>query len=149
MKNYHASCVAFGPIGVLIRGASGAGKSTLALQLIDGAGYGFAKTLMRGQLVADDQVLLRVKTGKLTANPPPALAGLLEIRGLGIIQVKFKKSVTVKLVVDLVPHKSIERMPELSCQHTEIEGVSLPRITIAIGNFAAPAILRAALHNLA
>ena len=149
MNSYHGSCVAFGAMGVLIRGASGAGKSTLALQLIDAAGFGLGKTLLRAQLVADDQLCLQVKAGKLVANPPPALAGLLEIRGLGIMQVKFKKSVTVKLVVDLLPQKSIERLPEPSSQQTEIEGVSLPRITIAIGNFAAAPILRAALHNLA
>ena len=149
MNSYHATCVAFGSIGILIRGASGAGKSTLALQLIDAAGYGLGKSLVRAQLVADDQVLLQVKAGKLIASPPPALEGLLEIRGLGIMQVKFKKSVTVKLVVDLVSLKSIERLPEPSSQQTEIEGVSLPRITIASGNFAAPAILRAALYNRA
>ena len=74
----HASCVAIGGRGVLIRGASGAGKSTLALRLILDA----PRVLAPAELVADDRVLLRVEAGALVARPVPALAGLVEARGL-------------------------------------------------------------------
>lgn len=149
MNNYHASCVAFGTNGVLIRGASGAGKSTLALQLIDSEGYGFGKSLIRATIVADDRVNLHNKAGKLIASSPSALEGLLEIRGIGIMRINFKKEVSIKLVVDLLPAKSVERLPNQNDLRTEIEGVEVPLIVIAKGNVAAAAIVRSALHCFA
>ena len=148
MNNHHASCVAFGRSGVLIRGASGSGKSTLALQLIDGEGFGLGQKRLRATLVADDQVILQQKLRKLIASPPPALAGLIEIRGVGILPAKFKKFVTVKLVVELLPASSIQRLPNSKEIEIDIEGVLFPRIAIAAHDTAAAAILRAALHSV-
>jgi len=148
MSNHHASCVAIGPCGVLIRGASGAGKSTLTLQLIDSQGYGLGKKLLRGQLVSDDQTLLLAMNGKLIGSPPKSLAGLIEIRGLGIITVAHKKSVNIKLVVDLLPPKIIERLPNPLDMHITLEGITLAHIAVATGNPAAAAIVRSALQNM-
>jgi len=87
---------------VLLRGPSGAGKSDLALRLIeDGA-----------TLVADDQVRLQAVEGRLWASPPDSLAGLLEVRGLGILQLAYQAGKAVGLVVDLVPMAGVERLPE-------------------------------------
>ena len=98
----HASCVALEGKGVLLRGAPGAGKSDLALRLIeDGA-----------QLVADDQVALTSSSGALLAAPPARIAGLLEVRGVGIVSTAFVHRCPVHLVVDLVPPDKVERMPE-------------------------------------
>lgn len=83
----HASCAARGGQGVLLLGPSGAGKSDLLLRLLD---RGFS-------LVADDRVDL---DGGIAAAPP-ALAGLLEVRGLGIVRMAFAASAPVALAVEL------------------------------------------------
>ena len=69
----HATCVAIGDRAVLLCGPSGSGKSDLALRLIDGG----------AQLVADDQVVLRAEGGRIVARAPEALAGRMEVRGIG------------------------------------------------------------------
>jgi hypothetical protein len=96
----HASCVSIGGKGVLLLGASGAGKSDLALRLIDGG----------ARLVADDACELFVRGGKLCARAPASIAGLLELRGQGIIAMPCAKSVALALAVDLRP--SPARLPE-------------------------------------
>ena len=148
MTSIHASCVAVGNHGILIRGTPGSGKSTLCLQLIDAEGYGLGRKTLRARLVADDQVELFPRKGKLVARPPASLAGLIEIRGAGILATTYKKSVILKLVVDLLPPTQVERLPDQSDQQTEIEGIKLPRIAIAAGNPAAAAIVRSALQYL-
>ncbi len=97
MTPVHATAVAIGAHAVLLTGASGRGKSDLALRLID-----------RGAvLIADDQVLLDTQ---LHASPPPTLAGLIEVRGVGIIRLPWAAGIAVALIADLdaVP----ERLPE-------------------------------------
>lgn len=109
--NIHASCVrlgradrAFGAppdAGILILGKSGAGKSELALRLI----------AQGAALVADDRVELFVRSGKLFARAPKTLAGLIEIRGVGIIKLPRKKDAQIGLVVTLTNTK-IARLSE-------------------------------------
>ena len=90
----HASCAARNGSGVLLTGPPGSGKSDLLLRLID---RGF-------QLVADDQV----EIVNQTAHPPEALAGLIEIRGIGIVRMPY--TAPVKLVLS-VTIGSPERLP--------------------------------------
>jgi hypothetical protein len=98
--NIHASCVAIGKTGVLILGDSGAGKSDLALRLIDDG----------AKLVADDRSELYVARGMLHARAPKSIAGLLEVRGLGIVALPFAKNVPLGLAVKLgMPPK---RLPD-------------------------------------
>ncbi|MGC8522689.1 MAG: HPr kinase/phosphorylase [Acidibrevibacterium sp.] len=105
----HGSCVARDGAGVLLLGPSGAGKSDLALRLID---RGFA-------LVADD----RVDIAAGIARAPAELAGLIEIRGLGIAQLAHTPEVPLALVVELgVP----ERLPAPAVDPR----FALPRITL-------------------
>lgn len=137
----HATCVAVGDVGVLLRGASGAGKSDLALRLIDELGR-----LGGAQLVADDRVDLRVEHGHVWAQAPAALAGLLEVRGLGIISVAYRPRAAVGLIVDLVAGKSVERLP--ARRETEILGRALPRMALAPFHTSAPAVVRAAVAAL-
>jgi len=99
--NIHATAVAFGGAGVLLRGPSGAGKSDLALRLIDAGGV----------LIADDRVDLTSEQGRLLASPPVSIAGLLEVRGIGIIQTPWVDRTRIALVVDLVSRETIERLP--------------------------------------
>jgi hypothetical protein len=95
--NIHASCVAIAGKGVLILGASGAGKSDLALRLIDEG----AREDVR--LVADDRCELFVRAGKLCARAPASIAGLLELRGIGIVALPYVRSASVAMAVRLHP----------------------------------------------
>jgi len=139
----HANCVALGGVGVLILGKPGSGKSDLTLRLIDAPGVGLGRKLVKATLVSDDQVLVRVRAGKLVASPPKTIAGLLEIRGLGIMRLPYRKSVPLALAVRLTPATQIERLPEP--RRFAIAGLSLPLIDIDPAAAAAPARLRAAL----
>lgn len=103
-KSLHASCVSMNEIGILLRGPSGSGKSDLTLRLMaEGA-----------MLVADDQVQLTDVAGSLVARAPDKLAGKLEVRGCGILAFPILESVTVRLVVDLVPRIDVQRLPKPS-----------------------------------
>ncbi len=93
----HASALAIGEHGILIRGPSGSGKTRLALALAAEASRdAFAR------LVADDRTLLSRHAGRIVARPHPAIAGLVERRGLGIVTVPSEPACRVSLVVDLV-----------------------------------------------
>jgi HPr kinase/phosphorylase len=129
-----------GARAVLIRGPAGCGKSRLAFDLILAARSG---CLAFARLVADDRVLLAPSHGRLLARPPQALAGLIEVRGLGIRRLDHEDVAVVGVVVDLaVP--GAPRLPEPQDQETEIKGIKLPRLAMAAGTDALPSVL--ALH---
>lgn len=144
----HATCVAVGGKGVLLLGPPGSGKSDLALRLIDTPGSGCGNTLLTAQLVADDQVKLTRIGDHLEAQAPEALAGLLEIRGLGIVRAAHLASTRVELAVRLRPHGEIERMPELTKERHVVLGVSIPLVEIEPAAASAPARIRAAITHL-
>ncbi len=131
----HASAVLVGARAVLIRGPSGAGKSRLALELIEAARAG---ALRFARLVGDDRVQLATAGGRLLVRPAAALAGLLELRGSGILRLDYEPCAVVGLVVDL-DAADAERLPEQA--GTEIDGISLPRLAVASGAAALPAVL--------
>ena len=90
---HQAGCVAIGGRGVLIEGPPGSGKSSLALALID-----------RGALlVGDDGVALIAGDGRLLASPPPATAGLIEIRNVGLVSLPAAARIPVALLLRLDP----------------------------------------------
>jgi HPr kinase/phosphorylase len=123
MATIHASCVTFGGCGILIRGASGAGKSRTAHFLINRAPlYG-----IEAHLVGDDRIALDIRGGRLFARAPEAIAGLLEVRGLGLVRMPFLKEAHLDLVIDLAAEEDIPRLPTEEDLSTELEGVSLPR----------------------
>ena len=135
----HASAVMVAGHGVLIRGAAGSGKSSLVLQLLTNAEKGCT-------LVADDRVVLRSENGRVVAAAPTALAGLLEIRGQGILRLPFVSPAPVELVVDLRPAAECPRMPEDDERTVELGGVRVRRIFVASGAADGAARVRAALH---
>lgn len=98
---FHASCVALDGKGVLILGASGSGKSTLALQLM---AYGAG-------LVSDDRTWLRAVEGQLVASAPTTIRGLIEARGVGILQADPLEPCAVALAVDM-DQTEVERLPQ-------------------------------------
>jgi len=102
MALHHGTVVAVEGRGILLRGAPGAGKSDLALRLI----------ALGAELVADDQVDLTVEVGALVARVPPTIAGLIEVRGLGIRSVPYRPDAVLALVVDLVAADEVERLPD-------------------------------------
>ena len=83
----HASAVLIGAKAALIRGPAGAGKSRLAFDLINAAALG---ALPFARLIGDDRVKVEACAGRLLVRPAPALAGLIEIRGLGIRRLPFE-----------------------------------------------------------
>jgi HPr kinase/phosphorylase len=125
----HASTVLVGARAILIRGRSGSGKSRLALAVLQAADRG---ALRFARLVADDRTEIQAVHGRLLARPAPALAGLIEVRGLGIRRLPHEPVAAVGLVVDLgLP--AADRMPDPSNQQAEIAGVALPRLAVAEG----------------
>jgi serine kinase of HPr protein (carbohydrate metabolism regulator) len=121
----------------LIRGPSGSGKSQLALDLIEAAACG---RLLFARLVADDRVHLQAQGRRLVAHPAATLAGLIEVRGVGILRMAFESSAVVGLVVDLDAADS-ERLPGPEHMQVELEGVRLARLAVAPGVVALPLLL--------
>jgi len=135
----HASAVLVGDRAVLIRGPSGAGKSRLAFDLILA---GRAGQIPPAVLVGDDRLHLQASNGQLVARPARELAGLIEIRGLGIRSCAFAAQAIVGLVVDLCAEDA-ERLPSPEVLLTQIDGISIPRIPVGTGYAALPMVLAA------
>jgi serine kinase of HPr protein (carbohydrate metabolism regulator) len=124
-ETVHASCVAIGGRGVLIAGSSGSGKSDLALRLID-----------RGAtLVSDDYILVFPVGGRLMAGPPERIAGRMEVRGVGLIEIAATEDVPLCLVVDL--ERRPDRLPD-GAERVTIAGCALPVIGLAALEASAP-----------
>ncbi len=135
----HASAVKVGDHAVLIRGPSGSGKSRLAFDLILAGRTGQLPTAV---LVGDDRVHLDTSGGKLLIRPTHALAGLIEIRGLGIRRCDFAGEAVVGLVVDL-DAADAERLPPPESLQTRLNGVLIPRIPVGVGQHPLPLVAAA------
>ena len=130
-ETVHAGCVAIGGRGTPIRGRSGSRKADLALRLID-----------RGaRLVSDDYTILDARGGRIRAAAPATIAGKLEIRGIGIVEIAAESDVPVCLVVDL--DAPPERLPEP--KETLLLGMPVPAVAIAALEASAPLKLEQAL----
>jgi HPr kinase/phosphorylase len=136
-QTVHASAVLVGARAVLIRGPSGSGKSRLALDLIEAARTG---SLSFARLVADDRVHLVAANGSLLARPAKPLAGLIEVRGVGLRRLAHEPSAVVGLVVDLAAPEA-QRLPDAAERTTEIGGIALARLAVASGAAALPVVL--------
>lgn len=119
----HATVIAVGEAGILIRGASGSGKSTLALALITLA----AQAGRFARLVADDRVELAATGGRLVARPVAPLEGIIERRGLGLTPEPYTGAVVIRLIVDLSTDEPA-RMPEPEDLVDSLAGIDLPRL---------------------
>jgi HPr kinase/phosphorylase len=128
----HGTAVAIEGEAVLLRGPPGVGKSDLALRLIDGG----------ARLVADDQALLRRADNRVLARAPEAIAGLIEVRGVGILRVDPADEAPLSLLVDLVPSAEVERLPE--SRFEMVLGLTIPLIALAPFEASAAAKLRLA-----
>lgn len=139
MSSIHASAVLVGDQAILIRGRSGTGKSRLAFDLILAGRSGqIANTV----LIGDDRVMVAATAQGLEVTPAEPLAGLIEIRGLGVRRCDFAARAKVGLVVDLAAADA-ERLPQPAALRTTIAGVELPRLPIAAGFDALPVVVAA------
>lgn len=134
-ETLHASAVATEGRAVLISGPSGSGKSDLALRLLD---RGFT-------LVSDDRTILRRDGTRLLASAPPNIAGKLEIRGIGIVDMSHVEDIPVALLVEL--SGDIQRMPDDN-RERPILGVALPLVHIDAMTASAAAKVALALDRL-
>ena len=134
-ETVHASTVATDGRAVLITGPSGSGKSDLTLRLLD---RGFT-------LVSDDQTLVRREDDRLIASAPPNIAGKLEIRGIGIVEMDHAGDMPVALLIELTG--DIQRLPDDS-RERPILGVSLPLVSIDAMAASAPSKVALALDRM-
>ena len=131
-ETIHATCVAIGERGLLILGSSGTGKSDLALRLID-----------RGALlVSDDGVMVRAGSGRAYASAPATIAGRMEIRGLGIVEVPTMKEAPIALCIRL---GTGERMPPETLPTFSVAGVAIPMLSMEPFEVSAPVKVERAL----
>ena len=134
-ETLHASTVASEGRAVLITGPSGSGKSDLALRMLD---RGFT-------LVSDDRTIVKREGDRLIASAPENIAGKLEIRGIGIVDMERTEDVPVALVVELT--SQIDRMPDDSRERL-ILGMKVPFVTIDAMTASAPSKVALALQRM-
>jgi HPr kinase/phosphorylase len=139
----HGTCVALGRTAALLRGPSGSGKSDLALRFLFLARRGPA-ALEAPILVADDQVCLVRNDGRILAKSPDTIRGKMEVRGVGIVEVKSLMEAELALVVDLLPAAQIERLPEGNAK-ARLLGIDLPLVGLFPWEASAPIKLAIAL----
>jgi HPr kinase/phosphorylase len=122
----HACAVAAGEHALLITGASGAGKTTLALEMI----------ALGAELIADDRVATRPEvsgpggtfpdgTGRLWLSAPAGIAGLVEMRGFGLVRLAARPRAVLKLIADLDLGEN-ERLPPR--RQRVLSGIACPVI---------------------
>ncbi|MDO8290587.1 MAG: HPr kinase/phosphatase C-terminal domain-containing protein [Parvibaculum sp.] len=116
----YATCILIGGRGVMLRGPSRSGKSDLAYRLMTGP--------LAARLIADDQTLVTVEGDRLLVHAPETLKGLIELRGLGLLQVPFETRAVLHLVVNLVPRDDVPRIAEPA--HFSLCGIDLPMIAL-------------------
>ncbi len=149
-ETVHATALIIGTDGVLLRGTSGSGKSTLALDLI-----ARASPARFAALVSDDRTELSARNSRLIARAPAPIGGLIEIRGIGIVEMpSVLAGCTVSLVVELVGAEDFDRMPEPETRTVTLCGLTLPRLrlpahaTPAMHHAAISAALRPEAHGV-
>lgn len=120
----HGTCVAFPGRAALLRGAPGTGKSDLALRFI--SRFGARGEDGGARLVADDQVLLARDGDAILTRPPEAIAGKLEVRGVGIVEVEYHACVPLALIVDMTSSGDVPRLPPDPRPTEVVLGVDVP-----------------------
>lgn len=124
--NVHGTAIVVGTRGIIFTGPSGSGKSALAFSCI-------AQARRQGAfaaLVADDQVFISRLGGRLIAERPPSITGLMEIRGSGIIEVESLPRAVIDLAVQVVLLPEDDRLPPVGERFT-IDGIGdLPLVRI-------------------
>ncbi len=139
----HGTAIAANGWGILIVGPSGSGKSDLALRCISGEGLGW---FGRFQLVSDDQVLLAPLDTGLRLSPPASIAGKLEVRGVGIVDVEHVGEARLWLVARLV-NEPVERLPGTNNSYEDINGCQVRHLDVCPFEASAPIKLALSLRQ--
>lgn len=134
-ERIHATAIALGGKAALIRGPSGSGKSDLALRCM--AAPRLSHIPHRMDLVADDQAELTLVSDGIEVAAPPAIAGKIEVRGLGVLDVPCRASARLALVIDLVAPDDVPRYP-LEDITTIFLGLAVPTLRLAPFEISAP-----------
>ena len=134
-ETLHATTVALDGRAVVISGPSGAGKSDLALRLLD---RGFI-------LVSDDRTIVKREADRLVARAPPNIAGKLEVRGIGIVEMEAASDVPVALLIELA--SDIQRLPDDGRERL-ILGIGVPLVSINAAEASAPSKVALALDRM-
>lgn len=148
----HGTCVAISGDnellkGALLRGAPGSGKSDLALRFI--SQFGGERTSTAGaRLVSDDQVLLICEGDTLLASPPGTIAGRLEVRGLGIVEMDHHAQAPLAVIVDLVSEDEVPRLPPDPLPCEDVLGVRVPVLKLNPFELSSPVKLKMALTGV-
>jgi HPr kinase/phosphorylase len=136
-SSIHASAVLVGSRAILIRGPSGSGKSQLALALISAAQARFPRFV---RLVADDRAVLVKHHGRIVVHPVAALAGLIEVRGLGIRRLPHESAAVLGRLVDLAAPDA-KRLPMAQECEVTLDGITFPRLGVAPQQAAFPMVM--------
>jgi HPr kinase/phosphorylase len=142
----HGTAIAIDGSAALITGKSGAGKSDLALRCLATAPSQLIP--VQAHLVADDRVRISTVDGHLRAEAPESIAGKLEVRGMGILDVPFLHAADIVLIVELVASGAVQRLPDPPPRR-EVLGHSLPLLQLCPFEASAPLKLLLALTRVA
>ena len=127
----HATAVVISETGILIRGPAGAGKSALARAMITLA----RQTGAFARLLGDDQIRISAHGGRLIGRPHPQIAGLMEVRGQGIIKKSHEPAAVLHCVIELVSGPAdcgdLPRLPEKSLMQVQFGAIFLPRLRLS------------------
>ena len=137
-EQVHGTAVSSGGRAVLLRGPSGSGKSDLALRCIGLPRSDILPAPFR--LVADDRVDLEAGEAAIYVSAPSNIAGLIEVRGVGILELPVAEWPTLALVVDLLPGAPCERLPA----RAEVEVLGRPISHLRLDAFEAAAHMKVA-----
>lgn len=137
----HGTCICLEGRGALLRGRPGAGKSDLALRFVSQ----FVREPADTGLVSDDQVLLTREGGTVVARPPAAIAGRLEVRGIGIVGMTHCPRAELALIVDLTDAAAVPRLPPDPLPREDVLGVRVPVLAICPFELSSPVKLKLAL----
>lgn len=138
----YGTCVALGEHAAILKGPSGSGKSDLALRFIFAAWPG-----VKPRLVSDDQIRVTLREGTLIAAPPETIAGKIEVRGLGIVEVPYQREAQISLIVRLADKRDVPRMPPSPPEMDTICGINVPVMTLSPFEASAELKLRLAIET--
>ncbi len=139
---FYGTCVALGADAVILTGPSGSGKSDLALRFI----YQTPPEL-EPALVADDQIYVEARDGRVIAAPPPAIAGRIEVRGLGILDVPHRGEAEIKFIIHLTGGDHVPRLPPARLAQQTVCGIPVPVLVLSPFDASTPIKLRLALQR--
>ncbi len=139
----YGTCVSLGGNAAILKGASGSGKSDLALRFIFDT-----PPELEAALVADDQIEVEERNGKLMASAPQTIAGRMEVRGIGIIAVPYRRDAEVRLIVQLTDNDEVPRLPPSPLPAQSLCGRDLPILQLSPFEPSAHLKLRLALQKI-